>query len=378
LPTRTVGGPSYVDAKKCRPEDIAAAMLEVAEDKTMRRDMAILGRKRAEEWLAGVSDINDLLDKACLVETITVIDKVDDNKIDAVLFVQHSAAGDVFMTTRCFKGIKERYGLPLHYMTQSKYSDILVNNPYIDEIIPWDESVKYRFVVNPHGERIAPGHWGRNCNSILSDFYWKILNVEPDDFYIELKQPKFDDDFDKNWAERIAYANENNAHVIEGSPALDIKPIAILHTTGGDSHFRIYKYMKDVHEGIKDRYTTIQLGGPSDYPAWADIDLRGKLTFRETAWIMSKASIAVTVDSFISHLAGALGVSQVCLFGSGNYVVVKPNQVSGKLICLSPDYVNECKGLGPCSGVVKECAAPCTGLHDPKDILKSIEEIENG
>ena len=196
LPTRTVGGPCYVDAKKCRPEDIAAAMLEVAEDKTMRNDMATLGRKRAEEWLAGVSDINELLDKACLVETITVIDKVDEDKIDAVLFVQHSAAGDVFMTTRCFKGIKERYGLPLHYMTQSKYADILVNNPYIDEIIPWNESVKYRFVVNPHGERIAPGHWGRNCNSILSDFYWKILNVEPDDFFIEKKQPQFDDDFD--------------------------------------------------------------------------------------------------------------------------------------------------------------------------------------
>jgi len=369
LPTRTVGGPCYVDAKKCRPEDIAAAMLEVAEDKTMRNDMATLGRKRAEEWLAGVSDINELLDKACLVETITVR---DEDKIDAVLFVQHSAAGDVFMTTRCFKGIKERYGLPLHYMTQSKYSDILVNNPYIDEIIPWNESVKYRFVVNPHGERIAPGHWGRNCNSILSDFYWKILNVEPDDFFIEKKQPECATED----GAYLTFWEKNDAGVYQPfmKPLL---PICILHTTGGDSHFRVYKYMKDVHEGIKDRYTTIQLGGPSDYPAWADIDLRGKLTFREDAWIMSKASIAVTVDSFVSHLAGALGVSQVCLFGSGNHVVVRPNQVSGKLICLSPDYVNECKGLGPCSGVVKECPATCTGLHDPKDILKAIEEIEN-
>ena len=371
LPTRTVGGPSFIDAKKCRPEDIAAAMLEVAEDKAMQKGMGIRGRDRAEEWLAGVSDINDLLDKACLTETIIV--KAED-KIEAVLFVQHSAAGDVFMTTRCFKGIKERYGLPLHYMTQSKYTDILVNNPYIDEIIPWDESesVKYRFVVNPHGERIAPGHWGRNCNAILSSFYYYILNVEPDDFYIELKEPAYSDGsmlFLEHQGELVFHDEE--FHTIT-----ECKPIAILHTTGGDSHFRTYKYMKDVHEGIKDRYTTIQLGGPSDYPAWADIDLRGKLSFRETAWIMSKASIAVTVDSFISHLAGALGVSQVCLFGSGNYVVVKPNQVSGKLICLSPDYISTCIGLGPCSASVRECPAPCTGSHDPKDILKSIEEIE--
>jgi len=242
-------------------------------------------------------------------------------------------------------------------MTSPQYEDILINNPYIDEIIPWNEkkALEYQVVLNPHGERIAPGHWGRNSNSILSDFYWKILDVEPNDFFIELKDAD----------EKMGYVHwEEN--------------LAILHTTGGDSHYRIYKYMQDVHEGLKDRYTTVQLGGPNDYPAGCDFDLRGLLSFRETAWVMSKASLAVTVDSFISHLAGALGVSQVCLFGSGNCAVVQPKQVKGQLICMTPDYVHDCVGLGPCSASVRECPATCTGRHDPKDILKAIEKIERG
>jgi glycosyltransferase involved in cell wall biosynthesis/ADP-heptose:LPS heptosyltransferase len=341
----TESGPAYVDAKKCDPKNIADAIGILAKDEDLRKFYAIKGFERALSWLDGVNDINDLLDDVCVKETIEI-------RKEAVLFMQHSSAGDVLMTTRCFKGIKGRYGLPLHYMTSEKYMDIVTNNPYIDKVIPWVDNMgsQYRFVVNPHGERIAPGHWGRNSNSLLSDFYWKILDIEPDDFFIELQDPGFELD----------------------AP----NPICVLHTTGGDPRFRVYKFMKDVADGLKDKYTTVQLGGADDYPAWADVDLRGKLSFRETAWVMSKASIAVTVDSFISHLAGALGVSQVCLFGSGNHNVVRPNQVKGRLICMVPNYITGCPGLGPCSASVRDCPATCTGRHNPKDILKAIEEIE--
>jgi glycosyltransferase involved in cell wall biosynthesis len=351
-------GPTWLDAKRCKLEDLVGAMEEILESEELRKDLKARGLKAGKQWLAGVSDINKLLE-----EVTAPKEQVIASKEPAVLFAQHSAAGDVFMTTRCFKGLKERYGLPIHYMTSKQYTDILRNNPYIDKILEWDEGHlnNYRAVVNPHGERILPGHWGRNSNSLLSDFYWKILEVEPDDFYIELKRPK--------------NINESGMPVdefIEGS----WKPLAVLHTTGGDPVFRTYKYMGDVAKAIKEKYTTIQVGGTNDFPAWCDIDLRGKTNFRETAWVMSHASIAVTVDSFVSHLAGALGVPQVCLFGSGNHFVVRPNQVKGKLICLVPDYVRHCPGLGPCSGQVKDCPVKCTGRHSPKDIINAIEEIE--
>lgn len=356
----TETGPGHVQAKKCDPKDIAKAIIALAKDKSLRDILSEKGIEKARAWLDGVDDINELLDEMCKKNKIISSDVVikKPHVIDAILFAQHSSAGDVFMTTRCFKGLKKRYGLPLHYMTSKQYMDIVVNNPHVDRIIPWDEYLyekidggcNYRVIVNPHDEKIGPGHWGRNSNALLSDFYWKILDLEPDDFFIELKQPE-------------AFFEKN-------------KDIAILHTTGGDPQFRTYKFMKDVHEGLADNYTTVQLGGANDFPAWADVDLRGKLTFRETAWVMSKASVAVTVDSFISHLAGALGVSQVCLFGTGNSNVVRPNQVKGKLICRLIDYVRRCPGLGPCSAAVRDCPHPCTGMHDPKDILKDMEELD--
>jgi hypothetical protein len=249
-------------------------------------------------------------------------------------------------------------------MTQKQYIDILVNNPHIDKLIPWDERNfgEYMFVLNPHGERILPGHWGRNSNSILSDFYWQILMVEPDDFYIEQKPPE-EGIIDEIMKERL----QSFAKVL---------PICILHTTGGDPEFRTYKYMADIAKELRGKYLTIQIGMKNDYPAGADIDLRGKLSFREAAWTVSRAEIAVTVDSFVSHLCGALGVSQVCLFSSGNYNVVRPNQIRGALLCMVPNYVLDCPGLGPCSASVRDCPTPCTGLHDPKKILEQIKVLE--
>ncbi len=349
LPLICESGQSWIEAKQCKAEDLADAMIEMAENRDFRKQCKERGLQKGREWIEGVSDINSLLDEA--TETPTIEKK----KVEAVLFAQHSAAGDVFMTTRCLKGIKERHGsLPIVYMTSPQYVDIVDGNPYIDSIIPWDNANlrRFKFVYNPHGEKIAPGHWGRNCNSILSDFYWKILGVEPDDFYIEKRRPK--QDF-----------------------RLPDRPVCIVHTTGGDPHFRTYKYMDDVVAKMGERYFTVQVGGGKDYPAKSDLDLRGKLTFRETAWVMDKASLAVTVDSFISHLAGALGISQVCLFGSGNAIVTRPSQVKGQLICLSPDYVRDCPGLGPCSAAIRECPAPCTGRHTPQSILEAIREIES-
>jgi ADP-heptose:LPS heptosyltransferase/glycosyltransferase involved in cell wall biosynthesis len=371
LPIVTSQGNSWVDTRTVRADTIAAHM-RMMKDKVIRDGAKHAGLEFVKKWVDGIHSFNDLLGEVKPPEELAQIEKKQ-----AVLFMQHSAAGDVFMTTRCFKGLKDRYnGLPIHYMTMPQYADLLKHNPYIDKVIEWDDDLAekskqtYQYVVNPHGERILPGHWGRNCNSILSDFYWKILRVEPDMFHISSMAPsRYNQD---NKSEQ-----ELSLNLFMG--LLDAKTdlrYAVVHTTGGDAHFRTYKYMADICEGLRDKgIITVQLGGKKDYPAGADHDFRGMLSYQESAWIMSKACAAVTVDSFMSHLAGALGISQVCLFGSGNENVVKPNQMSGKLICFSPDYVMDCKGLGPCSASVRDCPVPCTGYHNPKDILKALETI---
>ena len=367
LPSMTATGSSFIPTLSCSVEDIYQAMKKVALDADLRKRMGESGQKKIVEWSKRKSNINDLLGMVEVDIKTAETEKVESK--NSVLFAQHSSAGDILMTTKCLKGLKERHpGLKLVYMTQKKYWDIVEGNPFIDEIIDWDESKlqgHYRIVYNPHGERILPGHWGRNSNSLLSDFYWKILDVPNGGFGIVPEEPD-----DTHFYNEPIYIAKDDDHT-------KCKPICIVHTTGGDPEFRTYKYMADVCAAMEKKgYLTIQIGGEKDYPAGAYIDFSGALTYREEAWVMQHAKIAVTVDSFASHLAGAMGVSQVCLFGSGNANVVKPDQVKGELICMVPDYVRDCPGLGPCSAAVRDCAVKCTGRHDPKDIIKAIETIE--
>lgn len=355
IPLYTKRGESWVSACRCKEEDLTKAMLRVLESESLRRKYSSKGESRAKEWLGGVHNINDVLEGSFEKKTVR---KETNKLIDSVIFAQHSSAGDVLMTTKCFKGIKEIYdGKPIVYMTQQQYMDIIEGNPYIDKVVPWDETEfnKYAYRLNPHNDRIIPGHWGRNCNSILSDFYWKILMVEPGPIFI--------------------YKIKPDAEIISKIERAE-KPICVVHTTGGDPAFRTYKYMGDVCKTLKKRYFTIQVGGNHDYEAGADLNLSGKLSFRQTAWVMDRASLSINVDSFISHLAGALGISQITLFGSGNAQVVRPDQVTGSLICLIPDYIMDCPGLGPCSASVRNCPIPCTNVHSPKKILDMVEKLE--
>ena len=353
MPIIGASGNIQVEADCCTVPDMVRAMIHVMDHPDARKGLRSQGLKMAKKWIDGCSDVSELLDEVSEDRPVTFVD----NRVDRVLFCQKASAGDILMTTKCFKGLKERYGLPLDYMTQKRFIDIVEGNPHIDKILPWNETdaKQYKYVLNPHAERILPGHWGRNSNSLLSDFYWKILDVEPDDFYIERKQPSFE------IADAVLQAD---------------RPIVMIYTTGGSALYRTYKFMSTVCDAIKDRFLTIQAGGPDDFHGGAELTFSGKLSFREEAWIVSHAKFGITVDTFGSHLLGAFGKSLIMLPGSSNANVVKPDVVNdGNVICLSPDYMKYCEGLGPCSGAVQDCPAPCMGRVTPGEILSAFEEL---
>jgi len=346
-------GVVYASTHACNTEKLAEAMATMYLNDEYRLECSEQGLLRGKEWLASVSNVNDVLDVVSIEKPVQRVER-----IKGVLFGQKASAGDILMTTQCLKGLKELHpDLPLNYMTSQKYMNILEGNPYIENIYSWDDSLpaRFDFYYNPHEQRILPGHWGRNSNSLLSDFYWKILKVEPGSFFI--------------------YPQEIPSEFSVKILSVD-RPIAVVYSAGADRPFREYQYFGIVCNEIKDRYVTIQLGGHDDYPAGAEIDLRGQLTYRQEAWVVQRASLGLTVDTFGAHLVGALGVSQVTLPGSSNSRVVQPKQTAGDLIILDPDYVKVCPGLGPCSASVRDCPLPCIGSISPKKIIESIDFIE--
>ena len=357
LPVEGLYGQTHVPTINCNLPFLIDSMNKVIQKTEQERikDSEIFENK-GKEWLKKCDNVTAFLDS---LDERTPI-KVMAEKRNGVLFAQKRSAGDILMTTQALKGIKDRHpDIPLCYMSLSKYHDILKGNPYIDVLIDWNEELKgkYLYYYNPHEERILPGHWGRNSNSLLSDFYWKILGVDPCKMFILPVEPK-------------------NPDILNFLGSVSPKKICVFYSTGQDRPFREYQYMSSVSKAIQDRYKTIQLGGHDDYPANTDLDLRGKLTYREEAWVVSKADLAVTVDTFGAHLCGCMGISQVTLSGSSNGRVVRPKQYGGNQIVLDPDYIKVCLGLGPCSASIRECPLPCMGSIDPEDIIKAISELE--
>jgi len=361
VPMVTEGGESEIEAKAPRVADIRRAILRVARDPELRKGMAERGLERAKEWVAGVDDINDVFSD--------IVNQKPKPKIQKVLFAQHSSAGDVLMTTQCLKGIKERHpNMKLTYMTQSIYTDIVEGNPYIDEIIDWDYQLlnRYQVVYSPHEDHILPGGFN-NLDVKLYSMYPYFCKVEADEIFIKPEMPDlkmFGDLFWKADPDRDVGAYGYNDFIV-------------VHTTGGSRMYRSYPHMDIVLKGIG--LPIVQLGGASDIRCKSDLDLCGKLTFRESAWVMKHAKAAVVIDSFLSHLAGAVGTDAVCLYGPAPARVVGPRaQYGARIINLQPDMLAVCKTMSHCWGTNPQCTSPCIHSISPLKVRKALEELLNG
>jgi ADP-heptose:LPS heptosyltransferase len=343
VPVVTARGPSWVETKACSQQSLVDAMIKLSTNMDYRTSLGEAGLKCAKGWLEGMDNINDLLEEMC--------QPMDLGKAQAILFVQHSSAGDVLMSTQCFKGLKERHnGLPLHYMTQEQYKNIVEENPYIDRVVDFDEDIigTYEVVYNPHGERILPGGFN-NLDTRLHTMYPYFCKVEEDAVFIQPSEP----------------------------PNVELPDEYILvHTTGGSKEFRGYKHMDTAVKGLG--YDVVQVGGGDDIACKiATLDLRGKLSWRETAYVMAHAKVAVVIDSFPSHLAGALGTPVVVIYGPAPARVTGPRGKEDLIINLEPNKLDVCPNLTNCWGSPGErkCTTPCINTVNPMTVRKSLKKL---
>lgn len=352
LPIDTTKGQTMIDANCCLAEDLAKGIVQAL---SLKETLIENGLIFAEKWCSLANDINDVLDRAFndAIQLETKPKKIEQK----MLFVQHSSAGDVLMTTQCFKGLKERHkDIPLVYMTQKQFMLVLKNNPYIDELIEWDtkEPEKYALVYNPHGEKILPGGWN-NLDVKLYSMYPYFCGVEADEIFIHTEKPK----------------------------AFNLKPNTyVVVNTSGASEYRKYDHFDIVFADFK--YPVVQLGSEDDLECLsAQYDLRGELSFTESAYVMQNAIAAVTIDSFCSHLAGAVGTPQVALFGPAPARVTGPrfqNKRNSRigLIEMQPDMLKVCNIVSHCwstppNGI--KCFSPCINSISPYEVRKNLMRI---
>jgi hypothetical protein len=355
LPIKTSTGQTWIDAKSCHYAEIQHAMSLV-----LNKQIQTIPKTTHEimsDWFTKCSDARDLL----YIENTTKDVRIK----EAILFMQHSSAGDILMTTRCLKNIKLKHGnLPLHYMTQKKFFGILKDNEDISSVLDWnpERRKEFRFVYNPHGEHILHGGFN-NLDVKLADMYPYFCGVKPGDFFIQC-----DDVMEKVSSLKTPL---NDFKGIVGNKI----PYIVVHTTGGDPQYRTYDHMDLVVRGLKIPH--VQIGSVTDKYCKGAIDLRGELSFTETAWVMKHAKAAIVIDSFPSHLAGALGTPAIVLYGPAPARVVGPiqNALKNLWFDLEPDKLKVCPDMTNCHGQNRRCQSPCISSINPMKIKECLTTI---
>ncbi|MDQ7062670.1 MAG: glycosyltransferase [candidate division KSB1 bacterium] len=116
------------------------------------------------------------------------------------------------------------------------------------------------------------------------------------------------------------------------------KPVAVLANAsqgnGGWERKRWPHYRELAKRLMQKGYTVVAVGGieeaerfGADYWPAGVIDLQGRLSLPETAWVLQKADLFIGNDSAPAHLAAAVGTSTFVLFGA---TLITKNRPLGK------------------------------------------------
>ena len=73
--------------------------------------------------------------------------KVDLQKIHKILIIQYQPFGDVLLNTGYLPALRKKFpDAKIDYLVKSKYKIILENNPYLDEIVDFEDGKGLHYI----------------------------------------------------------------------------------------------------------------------------------------------------------------------------------------------------------------------------------------
>lgn len=222
-----------------------------------------------------------------------------------LLFTMPMSAGDVFISTAVIDSLKRKF--PDHkffYGTQEKYASILKDNQDIDRVVNFD-------------------NWMMNvpfCETVFTEVYTPNLDIQMNS---------------SNWVHggngrKLGEEMANRCLVEFGIPRIKLDPYLdlppkyiVIHPGSGKGQWeaRNYNNWKEVLLNLKNNlgplgYQFVLVGSSDDISLEGCVDLRGKTSYNQLAYVIQKASSLIGIDSVSMHMAAALGTPSVSLFGS--------------------------------------------------------------
>ncbi len=269
-----------------------------------------------------------------------------------VLFIRFSSLGDVLLTTPIIRTFREHFpDAEIHFLTKSHFAPLYKNNPYVDRIIEFDTSNEtvlqliirlqkehYTHIIDLH-DKLRSGLIkrfvkGKSFTYQKKHAYRKKLlkdhSLEPipstvdlyasvlSNFDIELKKRKLD------------LFLPHNADVIATKflPPND-KRFTVTISPGASWFTKQYpaEYYKKLIKMVLDKIDArvLLVGAEQEMKLTAELasvspsrtlDLGGKTSVMETAILIERSDVFVSGDCGPMHMAAALGIPQIAIFGS--------------------------------------------------------------
>ena len=147
----------------------------------------------------------------------------------------------------------------------------------------------------------------------------------------------------------------------------------VLHNSSG-MQSKNYDYWQDVVDILlptldKNNIKIIQIGDTADHKMSGCIHLLGQTSIKQTAWLIQNAILVIGNDSFSSHMAGALNVPSVTLFGATTVKNHSPYHAHEKSIFIESNRGGKNPSYSPNEN-------PKTiNLINPEEIVEAVSKI---
>ena len=270
---------------------------------------------------------NKWIDSQRLDDLVSEKRNLKPTKVTNVLVRRLDANGDVLVSAAVLPALKKRHPDAKFYF-KTKCPNVLEDNPHIEGVLSPEEKISHQVFYD-----LDLSYERRPFTNIL-EAYANEVGVSIDDCELFLKQKTIDLPSEKYvvmHAGVTAWAGRN------------------WHE---DRFANIAKMIKD--EG----YDVVSIGSLGDHKMPESIDMRGKTTIPELAYLMANAKAFIGIDSFPMHVAQAVNVPGVVFFGSINPEtrIIRENM---KAVTADPMFVT-------CLGCHHEKFAPATTTTECK------------
>jgi len=279
------------------------------------------------------------------------------------LVIRFSSLGDIVLLTPLFREIKKEFpGIITDFLTSTTFADVCANNPNIDNLIALDRTLgknelakvvkecsqqKYDYIFDAHGS-LRSRLFRSKCFGLFNSFHHNTALIDKRSWkrnlllkfkinylqqktaqrriYCQLlnqfgKTTPFDDS-----TELFPGPKEKNSvdELLKDLPHTSKKLIAIGPSASFKGKCWPWESFLQLSEVLSRlNYQILLLGGPNDQePGWMAantqetfLNLSGRLSYLESAELLSRCCLSVSNDSAVVHISEAMGTPAIAIFG---------------------------------------------------------------